>query len=252
MVAERWPRLANAPIVEAVLDLRVRFNAPPDAQRLAAFQNEIRERYPISLGRLRLQTEVRVENQGQNVQQAVRREGPDGFMFRDAAQRRTVQVRADGFTFNWLRPYDTWYALRDEAREHWERYMRTFNPAAVVRVALRYINRIELPLPLDDFEEYFRTRPMISSDLPQGLQQFFMRLEIPDLARRFVGIVTETTEPQPEGAQRLPFILDIDAIHEADFDPASPAVWATLERLRDFKNELFYGSITPKTKALCS
>jgi uncharacterized protein (TIGR04255 family) len=250
MATNKWPRLPNAPIVEAVLDIRVRFQTPPDAQTLERFQDAIQDRYPVKLGRVRLETEVRVE--GQSVQQGVRRSGPDGFMFKDVNQKRTVQVRADGFTFNWLHPYDTWEALRAEAREHWERYRETFKPEAVSRIALRYINRIELPLPFREFGDYIKTQPVISPELPQALQMFFMRLEIPDAGRGFLGIVTETIGPQPTDAQRLPLIFDIDVIREATFDPASPLVWETLEQLRDFKNELFFGSITDRTKELCS
>jgi uncharacterized protein (TIGR04255 family) len=246
----QWPRLPRAPIVEAILDIRARFAVSVEPARLEAFQDAIRERYPIKLGRMSFEAEVRVE--GQAVEQGIRRSGPDGFLFKDAEQKRTVQARADGFTFNWLAPYDTWEALRNEAREHWDRYRETFNPEAVTRVALRYINRIPLPLPLTDFADYFRTIPVIAPDLPQGLRTFFMRLEIPDPQRGFLGILTETYE-QPSGEPpRLPFILDIDVIREATFEPSSSSLWETLEHLRDFKNELFYGSITDKTKELFS
>jgi uncharacterized protein (TIGR04255 family) len=248
----QWPRLSKAPIVEAVLDIRVRFQTAPDARRLESFQEAIRDRYPVKLGRVRLETEVRVENQGQSVQQGVRRSGPDGFLFRDSTQKRTVQVRSDGFTFNWLHPYDTWEALRDEAREHWERYRETLNPEVVTRIALRYINRIELPLPFKEFGDYIKTQPVIAPGLPQALQMFFMRLEIPEPQRGLVGIVTETIEPQSSDGRHLPLIFDIDVIRETTFDPAGPLVWETLEQLRDFKNELFFGSITDKTKELCS
>jgi uncharacterized protein (TIGR04255 family) len=228
----------------------VRFAAPVEPARLEAFQDAIRERYPIKLGRVSLEAEVRVE--GQVLQQGVRRSGPDRFLFKDAEQKRTVQARVDGFTFNWLAPYDTWEALRDEAREHWDRYRETFNPEAVTRVALRYINRIPIPLPVGDFADHFRTVPVIAPDLPQGLHALFMRLEIPDPRRGFLGILTETFE-QPSGEPaRLPFILDIDVIRDATFEPASPSLWETLEHLRDYKNELFYGTITDKTKELFS
>jgi hypothetical protein len=81
---------------------------------------------------------------------------------------------------------------------------------------------------------------------------FFMRLEIQEPERGFLGIVTETIEPQSSDGRHLPLIFDIDVIREAVFDPASPSVWETLELLRDFKNELSFGSITDKTKELCS
>ncbi len=32
--------------------------------------------------------------------------GPDGYLFRSPNEKKVVQVRLDGFTFNKLKPYD--------------------------------------------------------------------------------------------------------------------------------------------------
>ena len=55
-------------------------------------------------------------------------------------------------------------------------------------MALRYINRINIPLPFTDFKQYLRTTPEIARELPQGLSTFLMRLVIP--MDHFESIVT--------------------------------------------------------------
>ena len=244
----KWPRFSNAPIVEALLDVRATFPAPIEPGRLESFQDAIRDRYPTTMGRVAWESEIQVRQEA--VQQAITRRGPEGFMFKAKDGRRTVQARQDGFTFNWLKPYDRWETFRDEAREHWERYRAMFGPEAVSRIALRYINRLELPVPFDDFREYVKTAPDIAPELPQGLNAFFMRLEIPDERRGLIAILTETIEPLVDEGKRLPFILDIDVIHGSAIHPDGSAMWDKFEELREFKNEIFFSSVTERAKEL--
>jgi uncharacterized protein (TIGR04255 family) len=191
--------------------------------------------------------EIQVGKEG--VQQAVTR-GPEGFLFRSQDGRRLVQVRQEGYTFNWLKPYESWEALRDEARDHWTRYRDLFGPTSVTRLGLRYINRLELPLPFLDFREYVKTAPEVAPSLPQGLSGLFMRLEIPDPGRDLMAIVTETFEPLREGGTQLPFIFDIDVVREGTLEPQSPTIWESFEQMREYKNELFFHSVTDRAKEM--
>lgn len=179
--------------------------------------------------------------------------GPDGHLFTSADGRQIVQARLDGFTFNRLAPYEWWERFRDEARFHWERYRDLAKPTAITRIALRYINCLQIPLPIKDFKDWILTTPEIAPALPQGLKTFFMRLEVPHRTGAIV-IVTETIkQPEtPAGSDQhvLPLILDIDVIHERQFSPDSSDVWASFENLRNLKNEFFFNSVTDRTKEL--
>jgi len=242
-----WERFPKAPISEAILDIEVKFASPVELARLEAFQELIHDRYPMKSNRAKWQG--RVEVQEERVAQEVSR-GAQGFMFRSPDGIKVVQVRQDGFTFNWLKRYESWEALRDEAQSQWERYRGTFQPRAVSRLGLRYVNRIELPLPIPDFSEYIKTIPEIAPGIPQGLIGLFMRLEIPDEARNLVGIITETIEMPVAESKRLPFIFDIDIISGGTFEPSSLSVWETFEQMREYKNEIFFASVTEKAKEL--
>lgn len=242
-----WERFEKAPIVEALLDIQVTFPSPVAPSRLESFHDAIRDRYPTKQNRTKWEGQIRVAEL--EVQQAVKR-AAEGFMFRSEDSRRTVQVRQDGYTFNQLRPYDNWEALRDEAREHWERYRDVFRPEAVTHLGLRYINRIEIPVPFSDFREFVKTAPDIATGLSQGVRAFFMRLEIPDPTRGLIAIVTETIQPPTPDTKQLPLIFDIDVVRSATFEPSSPAIWETFEQMRDYKNEIFFNTMTERAKEI--
>jgi uncharacterized protein (TIGR04255 family) len=240
----------NAPITEALIDIRVKLPPQTNLAKLAVFHDAIKQRYPAKQERVswRGHIEVKASPVAQVSQSAAG--GPDGYLFTSVDGRQVVQARLDGFTFSRLKPYDKWESLRDEARELWQHYIRIASPETVTRIALRYINRIEIPLPIRDFKEYILTTPEIAPDLPQGLGSFFMRLVIPDAQTQAVAVVTETVEPIEESSNRLPLIFDIDVFRMAAFDVTGKALWETLDQLHDLKNDIFFKSITPKAKEL--
>lgn len=244
----QWPRLPRAPITEAILDIHVKLPPTVDLARLAALQEPVRERYPTKRERASFEAGFQILPGGE-VQVVPSSGRPDGFLFTSRDGRQVVQYRLDGYTFNRLRPYETWDSFRDEAREHWERYREATSPELVRRIALRYINRLEVPAVAKDFREYLMTVPEVAPSLPQGLSNFLMRLEIPDAESKSIAIVTETME-QPKD-DRLGLILDIDVIRQQVFEAAGAQMWEALEQLRDFKNRIFFGSLTKKAMELC-
>lgn len=242
-----WEIFPKPPIVEALLDIRASFVSLVDPADLEAFHNAIREQYPIKQDRVRWGGQIRVGER--EVEQAVRRES-QGFMFKSGDTRRVVQARQDGFTFNWLKPYSSWEAFRSEAQRHWQRYRGTFRPEAVTRLGLQYINRLELPLPFHDFRDFITTVPDVARGIPQGLGTFFMRLAIPHPTRTLLAIITETMEAPVEEGAKLPVLLDIDIVRQERFEPDSDAIWDTFEQMREYKNEIFFASITDKAKEM--
>lgn len=240
----------NAPITEALLDIRVTLPAQTDLAKLATFHDAIKQQYPSKQERLawRGQLEVKASPVPEVSQSATGE--PDGYLFTSVDGRQVVQARLDGFTFSRLKPYDKWATLRDEARELWQHYVQIASPETVTRIALRYINRIEIPLPMRDFKDYILTTPEIAPDLPQGLGSFFMRLVIPDPKGQAVAIVTETVEPVDEANKRLPLIFDIDVFRAVAFNVQDNSMWEAFESLHDLKNEIFFKSMTSKAKEL--
>jgi uncharacterized protein (TIGR04255 family) len=241
-----WTRFPKAPIREAVLDIRAELPTMVDLPQLSGYYERIKDRYPQKRERMRFQGEFRIQKGV--AESSTPKAEVDGYLYTSADGKDIVQVRLDGFTLNRLQPYDRWEAIRDEAQRLWQHYLTIAKPESVIRLALRYINRIELPLPFHDFKDYVLTTPEIAPSLPQALKTFFMRLEIPDDRFNAVAILTETIEPPHE--KSLPFIFDIDVIREAKYDPASPEIWQIFEQLRNFKNEIFFNSLTDKAKEL--
>jgi len=237
-----WPILARAPIVEGLLDIQFEPLAAERLPELEAFQAlipEYKEKHPkvTFAGQILLGTQG-IANVGQS--------STIGYLFRDNDRNRVAQVRLNGFTLSFLQPYTHFAELESEAKRLWGLFQAYVHQPTITRLALRYINRLELPLPFDDFSEYILTYPEIAPKIPQKLYQFEMRAMLPDGDSDRVATVTEVCEPSPLGAPNINVVLDID-VSKSVTEPFEEAqIWQIVEALRDFKNRIFFGTVTEK------
>ncbi|MGR3310872.1 MAG: TIGR04255 family protein [Candidatus Brocadiales bacterium] len=242
-----YPVFPNAPIAEAILDIRVLLPKEVDLAKLETFHDYIKERFPKKQERISFKVDIELLPKGPGSLGTSNE--PDGYRFESPDGEKIVQARLDGFTFNRLKPYENWEVFRSEAHELWDFYFQLTNPTKITRIALRYINRIEIPLPMKDFKEYILTTPEVAPKLPQALSHFFMQLEIPDPDTQATAIITQTMK-KPTENQRLPLILDIDVFRKGNYIGNESKMWNEFEKLRTFKNDVFFNSITEKTKEL--
>jgi uncharacterized protein (TIGR04255 family) len=219
-----------------------------DQETLALFQERLGAQYPTK--EVRIAWSGHVELQGAAPEIATTSGGPTGYLFRSADGKRAVQALKHGFSFSRFQPYQDWETFSREARDLWKLYAALTKPEKVTRIGLRYINRIELPLPFGDFKEYLLTLPEIAPGLPQGLASFFFRVVIPiDEAEAFATI-TETIVEGEVSKAVVPVILDIDVFRVGAFPIVADKLWRAFDQLREQKNRLFFGSLTDKAKDL--
>lgn len=238
----------NAPITEAVIEIKVQLPEETDVKSLESFHEHIKERFPEKQEQRFLKADFKL-SQKDKLTSFPTKTGTQGYLFHSREEKKVVQSRIDGFAFNKLKPYENWELFRSEGRELWELYSKIVNPIRVIRIGLRYINRIEVPLPFNDFSDYLLTNPQIAPNLPQAVSHFFMRLEVPNPDIEATAIITQTMD-KPTTAQRLPLILDIEVFRITEYLGKAEDMWEDFEKLRDFKNDIFFNSVTEKAKEL--
>jgi len=232
-------------ITEAVIDLRVEIPSEVTLSTLRSLQSSVESHYPVCEDVVAFQGQFQA---GLSIA-ATASQSLIGYSFSSSDKKQIFQVRLDGFTFSRLAPYERWESFRDEARRLWDIYQVAINPKSVNRVAVRYINRLDLPLPFNDFKDYLRTVPEVSPDLPQGLSDYFMQLQIPQEDLQGMLVLNETLMPPPED-NVVSVLLDIDLFCEVNFPGDKNAQWDLLEQLRVRKNEVFEACITDRTRRL--
>ena len=238
----------NAPINEALVDIRVELPKEIVLTNLESFHDLTKKRFPKKEVRISLEGGIKLSSKGE-IETIPASGKTEGYLFKSQESGKIVQARLNGFTFNKLRPYKDWQTFSSEAHDLWNLYFQTFKPIKIIRIALRYINRIDIPLPINDLKEYILTVPEIAPKLPQTLDQFFMRLIILNSDIQAKAIITQTMGTPIED-QKIPLIFDIDVFQNAIYTDNKIEMWEEFEKLRIFKNDIFFNSITEKTRGL--
>ncbi|OHB76312.1 MAG: hypothetical protein A2Z34_05845 [Planctomycetes bacterium RBG_16_59_8] len=243
----------NPPIREALLDIRVVLPEETTMEVLSQFQDEIKDRFPIKEERTSWKGRLQFKP-GSPPEFVDPDSCPEGFLFRSDTGKKIAQARKNGFTFNKLkpygRPYGSWSEFQPEAKGLWEHFVRVARPKNITRLALRYINCIELPLPIGDFKDYLLTTPEVAKGVPQELAKFFMQLVVPKGTSGLIANVTETMESIDKDKNVLPFIFDIDVYRNVNLAPSDKLIWEIFEELRSYKNMIFKKSVTHKCEEL--
>ncbi len=235
--------LRHAPIFEAIFDFRIKARPEFHAEEFATVGSQLASRFPKMEKRQAFQTTIKTQPEGPPP--VVQDLGLQGYFFRDVDEKTIAQFRIDGFTFNRLHPYTSWDELFPVVKELWSVYSTVARPQVVTRLAVRYINRIPLPPGPITFEEYLRGAPVVPPELPQNVSSFLTRITIHEPEMMIAAHIVQALEVDTE--RRLTTILDIDAFKEAEFSVGDPTIEETFNRLRIFKNRIFFSSLTEKT-----
>src|SRR5438552_1691219 len=142
-LAEEFPHLTRAPIVEAVIDIRARANTPWEQSSVSERLKRELPDYPKVVS----QNDIRHEFQfveGQPPQTRDQNLGWRGLQFQSADQKQIAQFNRDGFTFFRLNEYESWEKLSNESERLWRIYAELAQPMEAQRLGVRFINRIEL------------------------------------------------------------------------------------------------------------
>jgi uncharacterized protein (TIGR04255 family) len=182
----------HSPLTEAVIDIRVKLPEAVTFDVLATARGRDESAYPIVNKYVQGQVEVAIGDEITTTGSGAQ----TGFIFASANERQIARVSLDGFTFIRRAPYENWASFRDEARRWWDAYRAVAKPEMATRIAVRYINRLNIPLPFDDFKEYLRVVPDIAPDLPQAWSGFNIQLQIPQEDRPVMLLLNETLAPQ--------------------------------------------------------
>lgn len=239
---------SKAPIVEAIVDIQVKMAEGFSHEAFNAVHAELGERFPVKspmkMVEMRMEADT-ITGEGSHSSTAT----DIGLRLTNKDNSRVIQLRTNGFTYSHMPPYTEWKVLRDEVYQAWLIFVATCKPQTVVRCALRFVNRIDIPKPSIELHDYFHLYPEIPKGVPQDVNGMFMQLQMPQTDLEGMAIINQAVvDPTTPGTMSV--LLDFDLFQVRDYAPDDEAIWHLLDKLRDRKNELFEACITDETRRL--
>jgi uncharacterized protein (TIGR04255 family) len=236
---------SRSPIVEARIEIKVKLSPEMEVTNLMQIASAIESEYEIEHQYFNINGQITVDSD--LVVSASANNSPAGYSFLAENKQRRIQARLDGFTFSQFTPYSGWTDFQGTARNLWEIYDRATNPIEIESLALRYINRIEIPSTNISLKDYFTNFPEISPDLQKTLGTYIMHLQIPMEEVNSVAHITQARVP-PHSLDTLFVILDINIITEGTISIQAEDIWKQFNLMHQNSGQVFESFITNKTR----
>lgn len=240
------PTYRKAPIVEAVIDVRVQHQVKPtDLGQLA---KKLGGRYPNSMEVKGV--EVLIEGSGAQVKHS-----NAGYRLTSNDQADSCVVNATGITTSRLAPYTGWEAFAQSAHDNWETWAKVTGSSQAARVGVRFINRIDVPRDTDGnvtIFDYIRLRPEFPPVSNSPLTGFAVQITTKlDNSQWWVSLNSGVIVPAPL-LNHVSFLLDIDVYRDTELPTNSKKLCEVIDQARELKNGLFEKMITDSSRALFS
>lgn len=238
------PHYDNAPLTEAIIDIRTFPKEEIQADLFNSIATSFAETHPKKRPMFQAKGTFKL---GAVAEATTTEQKQVGIILVSSDEKTLFQSRFDGFTLNRLPPYESWEVFREEAKKLWKAYRETFKPNPIQRIAVRYINQIHFPGPLENFSEYFTLQPQA---LEIGKRaEFFMQIQyvLEELNAKLL-LNLAILPPQKKGFTSV--ALDFDIFRDQEVPQDDKGIWKFFEDLRPIKNNAFEQCITQKTRAL--
>lgn len=223
------------PITEAVIEIK--FAQPLPTDRLEKINTALSKAYPEGQLVKSLLLDVEV-NEGE-AQPRASREDVHGFRRTGSDPAELLILWPNSLVISQLAPYPGWDVFFARFKTAWSTMVRRTGYREIMRVGVRYINRIDVPF--EDGKAEFEKHLNIFPKLPEPIEsvdfytvQTLSRLEAIDCGLR----INSGRVPSPL-INHASFILDIDIFKEFDHPMKEDALFSLLNAVRAEKNRIF-------------
>lgn len=234
-LAEKFPRLLHAPVVEAVILI----NAPPTKP----FQQvELREiltnRFVDYVVQDQMQFETDFRGSAEGSVELHHKSQWDGYRLHSRDEKHVCQWKRSCLIFSRLQPYETWNEFVNAALPFWDTYREVAEPEIIEAVSVRFISQI----PLRSNEKpskYVQQVPLPLKGLGLRADSFFHQDSIPLKGYPYELKLIRAMQPAAEksGSKNLLIVdIDVSTTSAVPFDQLAKS----LEEMRTIKNKVFF------------
>ena len=248
----KWKNLANPPVVTAIFQIKY----DSGSIRLDDFlkfdtilKREFPQRRENIESSLSLAPSTRIPL-GKAQVSGVTNTRRTGYVYFTTDQKEKLTLSESDITYTKESPYTGWESFKDFVLKVLNTLSPLLEGITIQRTSIRFINQFSLT-DFNDPTEYFNTQITSSaaeSSMPYPVTKYGFRLTF-DISEGIYSIVNQNVDQLTD---KYIYIFDIDVLDRNNILFDIDTIGETLERLRDIKNNIFFGNLTNKTLELCN
>ena len=240
----------NPPIEEALVEIQFAPSKEWDPTISLSFYDKIKDTY-VGKPQDRISILASIKQDANKSSPLVEaKQELDRVQYPDKAGTSLVSIGHNVMSVHVLRPYPGWESFFPKIEEAYNAYIEASDPAGVVRIGLRYINKIEIPSsdPVD-LRDYFNSPPSMPDGISVNMSNFFTRTESTYKDAPIRLIQTFGTSSAPENAYG--FLLDIDLVCLLSENPLPcDQALEVVDDMRTRERDAFEAYITDTTREI--
>lgn len=246
----KWPTLTKAPIDVALFQLKFDMG-DSEISDFRRYDSGFRTEFPIN--KADYSSEINIPGSriplGVSQVTGTSKTRITGYTYISQDQKSKIAIGEGSFTFIDEHQYKDWNAFVENINKHLSVVQPILNGHVMTRISVRFINRFvfdEFTNPLD----YFRTAVSASDPeavpYPVGKYSFNMNIPIDDST---YSIVKQDFD---RVADKVNYIFDIDVLTRCNLMFDQGIIVDSLTKLREIKDNIFFGNITEKLIESCN
>ena len=236
---ETYPTLSNPPITEAVIEIRFSPSAGIEILKSACdyFELDFPKVKPVQ------QSSVSWKVEGGEMVPGPQESGLDHFRLSSNEDREIIQLKRDRFAFSFVGHYLDWDGFSQQALKAWEQFANKVSIEVVTRLGVRFINNLNLPQETD-LNKFITNLPQIPLGIPAKMAGFLNQITLSNKEISAFGQITLALDRNRTNEKKLPVIFDIDVFNLEQTQNKIELLQKKLLDLRNFKNQIFFNSLT--------
>jgi len=242
-------KLENPPIIEAIL--QIAFVIPsfataddfkPFIETVASEYSEVRELISLQFVQ---QLDRQVSDTPLDMSMGTK---INGYMLLKEPQEQFIHLTNNAIGLIRKKPYTSWDEISQEFKELWGKLKSIFPDIVPNKLSVRYVNKMDVTLnPDKGIQEFFLLIPNLPEKISPSYEKYLLQMQIPNKENNLVSNVTQVYNPCQKTEGKVHYSLDIEINSEIS---EKEDIWEMFEKMRIFKNSIFFNSITESTKKL--
>lgn len=242
----KYPQLKNPPITEAIFDIQ--FIADIDVDLLEKFYELIKESYPNKNDLVTFQMVGELANNSTTKNNSFK----NGIRCSNQNNEFIVLLQQKGFTISKQKPYSSFTHLKNETQKIFTQFLdflkKNNKNLVVQRTGLRYINNFMVFVGEDGyFSDFFNLNIQIPEKLPKILGGYAFQMILLNEEQESQGLISMSVNVNAQKMDFCDVVFDIDVSKYGE-NIQQEEIFEISDKLHDFKNDIFFQSITQKTQ----
>lgn len=249
-IQSKWPVLRIPPVVMAIFQIRFEQNEN-DLTSFLKFDAQLRLEYPLREDNIQASIDVGQNTIALGVSKISGTSNAKiaGYTYYTNDKKRKLIVEEGSVTFTDENKYEGW----EPFKTYISKYVKLLNFLSnrkIKRTSIRFINQFIF----DKFEnpiDYFNTTVASSqgSVFPFPIVKYGFNLLL-NVNETTYSIVNHNLDNP--NSEKFIYMFDIDVLDKNEINFDEETILNSFDSLREIKNQIFFSSITDKTKELCN